>query len=213
MTAALWTSLLTIVGIWMVTVISPGPNFLATTQAALSGSRRAALLVVLGIGIGTAIWCVASLLGLGLLFERAAWLYLLVKFGGGLYLAFLGLRLLLAAQRGATAPQPQAPPALAVSGWRALRLGLFTDLSNPKAAAFFASLFAVTVPPAAPLWFDAAIVALVVAQAVVWYALVACFMAAPPVAALYRRAQRAILALMGAAFVLLGARLAMAKSA
>ena len=212
MTAALWTSLLTIVGIWMVTVISPGPNFLATTQAALSGSRRAALLVVLGIGIGTAVWCVASLLGLGLLFERAAWLYLLVKIGGGLYLAFLGLRILLAAHRSAATPQ-QAPPALAVSGWRAVRLGLFTDLSNPKAAAFFASLFAVTVPPAAPLWFDAVIVALVVAQAVVWYALVACFMAAPPVAALYRRAQRAILALMGAAFVALGARLAMAKSA
>lgn len=211
MTAGLWTSLLTIVGIWMVTVVSPGPNFLATTQTALAGSRRAALLVVLGIGLGTTVWCVASLLGLGLLFERAAWLYLLVKLCGGLYLAFLGLRILLAARRQAV--QPQAAPALRVSGWRAVRLGLLTDLSNPKAAAFFASLFAVTVPPEAPLWFDGAIVALVVAQAVAWYCLVACFMAAPPVAALYRRAQRAILALMGAAFIALGARLAVAREA
>ena len=211
MTAALWSSLLTIVGIWMVTVVSPGPNFLATTQAALSRSRRSALLVVLGIGLGTTVWCVASLLGLGLLFERAAWLYMAVKIAGGLYLGFLGLRILLTAHRAHTGGA--AATVRHFTGWRAARFGLLTDLSNPKAAAFFASLFAVAVPPDAPLWFDAVITATVVAQAVAWYALVAFFMATPAVAALYRRAQRGVLTLMGAAFIAIGARVALAREA
>ena len=207
MTPALWTSLVTICGIWLVTVISPGPNFLATSQATLAGSRRDGLLVVFGIGLGTTLWCTASLLGLGLLFERVAWLYLLVKIAGGLYLSYLGLRILLTAGRSAG---QAAAPGSRVTGFKAVRLGLLTDLSNPKAAAFFASLFAVTLPPAAPLWFDTLVVALVVAIAVAWYSLVACFMATAAVAAAYRRAQRVILTLMGAAFLGLGVRLASA---
>ena len=210
MTPALWASLLTICGIWLVTVISPGPNFLATAQASLAGSRRDGLLVVLGIGIGTTVWCTASLLGLGLLFERVAWLYLLVKLAGGAYLAYLGLRILLTAGRAAAQASAAAPGATGITGLQAVRFGLLTDLSNPKAAAFFASLFAVTLPPAAPLWFDALAVGLVVAIAVAWYALVACFMATAKVAAAYRRAQRLILTVMGLAFLGLGLRVASA---
>ncbi len=70
------------------------------------------------------------------------------------------------------------------------------------------SLFAVAVPPAAPLWFDAAIVGLVVGIAGGWYALMACLLSLGPVAAFYRRAQRAITALAGALFVAVGLRLA-----
>lgn len=205
LTADLWAGFVTILLVWTVTVLSPGPNFLATVQAALARSRRAGLEVALGISVGTTLWATASLLGLGLLFQSAGWLYHAVRLAGAAYLVFLGVRTILSARRPAGPSSSNRP---AVSGFQAVRRGILTDLSNPKAAAFFTSLFAVTVPPAAPFWFDTAIVALVVGIAGGWYALCACAVAVEPVAAFYRRARRAITMAAGVVFVALGLRLA-----
>jgi threonine/homoserine/homoserine lactone efflux protein len=204
--ASLWASGATIALVWTVTVVSPGPNFLATVQAAMTHSRRAGVQVAFGIAVGTTIWATASLLGLGLLFQSAGWLYHAVRILGAAYLVFVGLRTLSSARRPVAAARPGGPE---IAGARAVRRGLLTDLSNPKAAAFFTSLFAVTVPPAAPFWFDAGIVALVVGIAGGWYALCACLLSLGPVSALFRRAQRAVTALAGVLFVALGLRLAM----
>ena len=209
MTLALWTSLVTILGVWLVTVVSPGPNFLATAYTATAQSRRLGLLVCLGIAVGTTIWATASLLGLGLLFRSTAWLYQVVKLAGGLYLIYLGARLLISAGWRGRGPAVAVAPRLpALSPARAFRRGLIVDLGNPKAAVFFTSLFAVTVPPDAPLWFQALIVVAVVAMAGGWYALVACLVSLRPVAAAFERAKRAVACVTGAAFVALGARLA-----
>ena len=202
---ALAASFLTIVGIWLVTVISPGPNFVATCHAALTGSRRAAILVVAGITLGTMMWAAASLLGLGLLFRTAAWLYMVVKILGALYLVYMGAQMIWGARKAVATSAPSGPPLV---GWRAFRRGLLTDLSNPKAAAFFTSLFAVAVPPTAPLWFDGVVIASVVAIAGGWYSLVALAMATGPVARAYRRVQRAVTAAAGVLFIGFGLRLA-----
>ena len=202
---ALWASLMTIAGVWLVTVMSPGPNFLATVHTAVRRSRTAGLLVVLGITLGTALWAAGSLLGLGLLFQTAAWLYLVVKFAGAAYLILVGIQILLSARKPVAVDEGAAT---SETGWRAFRLGLLTDLSNPKAAAFFTSLFAVTVPPEAPLWFDLLVIFCVVATAGIWYALVAFAIVLDPIAALYRHAARGITAVTGVVFVALGLRLA-----
>jgi len=202
--SVLWTSLITITGVWLILVISPGPNFLATVQTALSHSRRSGIAVALGISLGTMIWSTASLLGLGLLFQTVGWLYMALKIVGGAYLVYLGIKAMITS-RGA---QDDGPSLATMTGLHAFRRGILVDLSNPKAAAFFISLFAVTVPPLAPLWFKALVVASVVAMAGGWYAVVACLVATGPVARLYRRARRTLTFLAGALFVALGVRLA-----
>ena len=63
---ALWAGFATVLGIWVVTVVTPGPNFLATVHGTLARSRRSGLLVAAGITLGTALWGTASLFGLGL---------------------------------------------------------------------------------------------------------------------------------------------------
>ena len=205
----LWASLLTVTGVWLVTVLSPGPNLLATLHAAVSHSRRSGVLVAGGIAVGTTLWAAASLLGLAVLFQSAGWLYHTIRFIGAGYLIYVGIRMVLAARQA-------TPPTLAgtlagrnpITGWAAFRRGLLTDLSNPKAAAFFTSLFAVAVPPAAPLWFDITIIAVVVAIAGGWYAVAACLIRTACLQALYRRAQKAIAYLAGTIFVGFGLRLA-----
>ena len=201
----LLASFAAIVGVWLFTVVSPGPNFLATSQAALNHSRRAGLAVASGIAVGTTLWSTASLLGLGVLFHTTAWLYHAVRVVGAAYLIYLGLRAILTARRmpldaaSATGPMPPG---------KAFRRGVLVDLSNPKAAAFFTSLFAVAVPPGAPGWFSAAAVVAVVAIAWGWYSAVAYAVTVAPVARLYDRSRRLIAYVTGALFVGLGARLA-----
>ena len=204
----LWASFAAIAGVWLITVVSAGPNFIATVHSAVSASRRAGLLVAAGVALGTTIWAAVSLAGLGLLFQTAAWLYHLVKLLGAAFLIYTGVRMLLSARNGRPGT---GGPGIAATGRRAFRLGLLTDLSNPKAAAFFTSLFAVAVPPTAPLWFDAVIVATVVLIAGGWYALAACLVSLDPVARAYRRAQRAITAVTGVLFMAIGVRLGLAE--
>ncbi len=206
--SSLWVSFLAVTGVWLVTVLSPGPNFLATVQATLDRSRGSGLYLSAGIALGTTIWATVSLLGLGLLFQTAGWLYLAVKFAGAAYLILLGLM----AIRDAGRPDAAAVKGVSVgplSPTAAFRRGLLVDLSNPKAAAFFTSLFAVALPPTAPLWFDAMVIATVVAMAGGWYAVVACIMGLAGPRRLYARMKRALGYAMGTLFIALGLRLAL----
>ncbi|WP_051445467.1 LysE family translocator [Desulfocurvus vexinensis] len=200
MTDTLWLDFAALTGAWTLAVMLPGPNFLATAHAAAARSRADGLRTALGIAVGTALWATGSLLGLGLLFRTAAWVYEAVRLIGGAYLVWTGLRLIFANGRpGASQPDP-AP----ASRRSAFRHGLLVDLANPKAAMFFASLFAVAVPPDAAPWFKALAVGTVVAIGWGWYSFVACAVASPPVAALLVRWRRAVAVASGALFVGLG---------
>jgi threonine efflux protein len=95
----LWFHLLPIIGVWTLTVMAPGPDTLAVISTALSRSRKAGLGVALGCAVATLIWAGTSLTGLSLLFEKAQWLYHLVRLGGAAYLIIVGGTLLWAARR------------------------------------------------------------------------------------------------------------------
>lgn len=53
--------------------------------------------------------------------------------------------------------------------------GVMIDLSNPKAAIYFTSLFAVGIPITASLWFKFAVIVSIVTIAGGWYSFVSCF--------------------------------------
>ena len=204
-----WVSFLTVTGIWAVTVVTPGPNFIATFETAISHGRGKGLLVAAGIGLGTTIWAGGSLFGLTLLFQTAGWLYLAVKWLGAAYLLWIGLRFLRDAAKGEqTTTTGKLHPKKALGGRGAFTRGLLVDLSNPKAAAFFTSLFAVALPPNVPLWFQGLMVVGVVITAAGWYALVALSVSWPPLAAFYSRLRRWILGFAGALFAAFGVALA-----
>jgi threonine/homoserine/homoserine lactone efflux protein len=203
------TAMVLIAGVWLITVLSPGPNLLATLHVTARSGLRQGLAVASGIALGTTLWTCASLAGLAVLFEQAAWAYTAVKLAGATYLIVTGTILLLGRSRRTTDSMPvsAAPRKLGY----AFMFGLITDISNPKAAAFFASLFAVSVPAGAPLSFQLGICGLVVAIAFVWYAIAAILISRPAVAAGYARARRGIERVTGGLFVAAGLRLAFAR--
>lgn len=151
--------------------ISPGPSFVMVARTAVSATRGNGVAAALGMGAGGVVFAIAALLGLNGLLLAVPSLFLLLKVAGGLYLAYLGIRI------WASAKQPLALAGLgagaATSLGKSLTLGFTTQISNPKTAIVYASVFAAFMPAAPSMGFDLAVAACVFAIEAGWYALVA----------------------------------------
>jgi threonine/homoserine/homoserine lactone efflux protein len=192
--------------IWAAAVLVPGPNFIVSVRCALSGDSKSAMGCVAGVSLGTFCWGLAGWLGISALFSAAPYMYAGLKIAGGLYLIWMGWRMLRAA-RAAAGRDPGDAFVGRLSARNAFRLGLMTNLTNPKSAVFVASLFATALPREAS-WSDgAAAVAVMVAISAGWYGFVVVVLSRGPVAALYRKGRRLIDAAAGVFFVGFGARL------
>jgi threonine/homoserine/homoserine lactone efflux protein len=201
-------SLLAFSAVWGVIVISPGPDLMVTMRLAVARSRRAALMAVLGISAGTAIWASAAATGLGFLLAQNQWLAQSIRWCGAAYLLVLAVQSLMHARVPLDLTDGvHTVPAEAglVAAWRT---GLLADLSNPKAAIFWSSLFAGAFPPGTPPWALAAAVALAVLIAGGWYMSAALLLSIRPILRLYGRAKRWVDYLTGGILTALAARLA-----
>jgi len=207
---SLFISMITLAGIWFLVVTIPGPNFLVVTRFSMSDSRKSGLLIALGVSTGAGVWATASLIGLSVLFNRAAWLYETIRFIGGLYLLWIGLKTIWSAFFSSSTSFRVAQ--LSQSTFATFRRGLLTSFSNPKTAAFFGSLFLATFPPRAPIWAYLTTVGMIVCISLFWYSLVACFFSSPQVQHLYRRTKPTLDFITGSLLCFLGLRLALSKS-
>jgi threonine/homoserine/homoserine lactone efflux protein len=193
--------------LWLVAVLTPGPNMLFFTGVALSSSARALAAAGLGIALGTAAWGVAGLLGLLWLFETFPALAFAIKILGGLYLVWIGFRIVRTSLRGA-ATERLARSARPLGAWRAFSLGLAVNLSNPKSLVFVSSIFAVTRLPEAPLMTGLLAVAIMVAMSVTYYTACGCILTATRFAQGEGRLKRLLGLAVGTAMMVFGARMA-----
>src|SRR5690242_21280060 len=93
-------------------IMTPGPDTALVTRHALFAGRRAAFFTTLGIGMGSIVWALASVLGIAALLEGSAVAFTIWKFAGAAYLGYIGLRSLIATfreHRKITATIPVAP--------------------------------------------------------------------------------------------------------
>ena len=122
-------------------IVTPGPDTARVTRHALLVGRRVASFTTLGIGAGSIIWALASVLGIAALLERSVAAFTVWKFVGAAYLGYLGLRSLVAICWGnkQTAVTTPAPQATQLGERVAFRQGLLNNLFNPKAGAIFAT--------------------------------------------------------------------------
>ncbi|MGE4527341.1 MAG: LysE family translocator [Rhodospirillaceae bacterium] len=201
------TSMLSFALLWIVAVVTPGPNVLLIGSSAVALRRRESLLTVAGILCGTVVWGCAGFFGVGLLFRAAPWIYIGLKLAGGGYIVYLGARLIL---KGGEHPAA-LPAAARGAGRRAFRRGLMTQLSNPKSGAFVATIFAATMPQDAPLSAGIAAVCTMVAISGSWYGLLAWGLGLARVKAAYLKARRGIERASGALFVFFGLEIALRK--
>ena len=187
---------------------TPGPSTLLVTQTSIAASRRAGLLTALGTASATAVWSISAVLGLSLVLSKLAWLYDALKLAGGACLIYVGIRM----WREATLPLPLASEGLAgsrASDARAYVRGLVTNLTNPKSAFYYVSIFAVLLPPELPIWVRGAAVAVVVAVSLAWYSVVAALLSTMPAQRAYARVKTWLDRVAGTVFIAFGLRLAL----
>lgn len=156
-----------IAALWIVVTIMPGLDFLLVTRLAILQGRMAALRAALGIAVGVGLWGLAGFFGIRALFVAAPWLYLVLKIGGGLYLFVLGVRLFVGSwKKQSEDTMPSAPNMETVKGFR---MGLLTNLANPKVPVFVTSLFAASLPQQASMGLGLSCVVMMFGMAIGWY--------------------------------------------
>lgn len=138
--AMLWTQInwWAFLAIVVAAYVIPGPDFAVILRSATRGARSG-IAAALGAQAGLCVHMLLASLGLSLLLARSPQALNAVRYAGAAYLVFLGLRLIVGTLRR-TSATPEEDEADAAPTSAAFLLGLGTNLLNPKAILFFASV-------------------------------------------------------------------------
>ncbi len=125
---------------------TPGVDFLLTVSRTLQAGVRAGVAAACGIAAGCVVHALAAAFGLAALLALHPQALQLIQWVGAAYLLWLGLGMLRQARQGSAA----APASLAAAVPRSLgadfRVGLLTNVLNPKVALFFLAFLPQFVP-------------------------------------------------------------------
>ncbi len=200
-------AVLSIAGAITLGAMSPGPSFVMVARTALAASRTDGVAAALGMGVGGVLFAIAALLGLQAILNAVPSLYATVKVLGGAYLLYLGYLI----GRGAAEPLSLAQTQTESNGKSAFRrsllLGLGTQISNPKTAVVYASIFVSLLPRELPASVMVGLPLLIFAIEAGWYSLVALALSAPSPRAAYLRSKGKLDRIAGGVMAALGIKL------
>ena len=128
-----------------VLLVIPGPTVLTVIGYSMAFGRRANIPLVAAVALGDSTALALSLLGLGALLATSALWFAAVKFVGGLYLLYLGARLLRTGMSSNELPLPKAPS----SRWRLFANTYLVTALNPKGMMFFVAFLPQFINPGA----------------------------------------------------------------
>jgi len=121
-----------------VILVIPGPTILTLVSYSLAHGRRAYFPVLAAVVLGDSTAIAVSLLGLGVLLAASSLLFALVKWIGGMYLIYLGLKLLLGSK---TSSDQTTEVNSASSGWSLFARMYPVAFLNPKGIVFYVAFF------------------------------------------------------------------------
>ena len=194
---------------------SPGPDMLLLLRNSLAHPRRAGIFTVLGIAAGLCVHCTLALTGLGVAIRNSATAHALLLTLGGLWLGWLGVKLLLSLRVGAGAEAAAAAAEATADGRRtraplgdraAFLQGLLTNLMNAKAVIFLASVLVSWMGPEPTLARKTGFFLIITGQALLFWSLFVMVLQHPRVERMYHRIERRLNAAFGVALLLLAAR-------
>jgi threonine/homoserine/homoserine lactone efflux protein len=128
-----------------VLLVIPGPTILTVISYSVAHGGRANAPLVAAVALGDSTALVLSLLGLGALLAASAFAFTLVKLAGGLYLIYLGIKLL----RSGVSPANLCAPQASESRWKLFWNTYIVTALNPKGIVFFVAFLPQFINPAA----------------------------------------------------------------
>jgi threonine/homoserine/homoserine lactone efflux protein len=206
----MFTACLAFAAVAALVTVTPGVDTMLVMRTTATRGRRAGALAGLGVTSGLLCWAAASAAGVTALLAASRIAFDVLRVAGACYLLWLGGRALWTARRrGRTAEE--APDA-DLSGAAALRIGLTSNLLNPKVGVFYMSMLPQFVPDGASMPVTSALFCVIhVAETLLWLgAVVVATVAARGVLsrpAVKRRLQQ----VTGVVFIGFGVRLAVER--
>ena len=208
---SLGTAVLSFALLAAVLTLTPGLDTALVLRAALAQGRREAAATAGGIVAGLFVWGAAAAVGVSALLTASELAFDLLRYAGACYLVWFGGRLLWRAAR----PLPDGPlpeGAAGRSAWRAARLGLLTNLLNPKVGVFYVALLPQFLPTGSdPLAAGLLLAAVHGAISVLWFALLIVLAGALGRRLRRPRTTRAIDGVTGATLIGFGVKLAVLR--
>ena len=124
-------------------VLTPGPNMMYLASRSIGQGRRAGLVSLAGTGAGFVIYMLMANLGLAIVFIAVPWLFIGFKAAGVAYLVWLSWQALRPDGAGVFEVRDLARE----SDGRLFRMGLLTNLLNPKVAIMYLTLIPQFIDP------------------------------------------------------------------
>ncbi len=116
----------------LVLLVIPGPAVIYIVTRSIDQGRRAGLMSVLGVAVGSVVHVTAAALGLSALLLSSTIAFPSVKYLGAAYLIFLGVQKFVKREHSTQAVERETH-----SAFQIFYLGVFANTLNPKTALFF----------------------------------------------------------------------------
>ena len=193
-------TLLVLAGAHVAIAVTPGPNFVLVLQQA-ARSRRMGLTAASGIWPAGLILASAGMFGLGTLLAAVPLSEIVLRIACGLYLLWLGFRAIRATLRPAVAAQAQK------SSGNVWLSGFLTNITNPKAVAYFMSIFAATGAFDLPWLYKIAALVMMPTISLIWYGGIVMVVGSPAMARWIDKSAAWLDRLAGGIMILFGLKL------
>lgn len=130
-----WSSWLALAAICIMGAVSPGPSLALIIRNTVGGGRGNGVATALGHGAGVGLYALITAMGLAILITRTPLLFDIIRYGGAAFLAWLGVKALLANAGPAEAQEHRG------GSRRGALEGFMVAFLNPQLAIFFVALF------------------------------------------------------------------------
>lgn len=200
------TELITVISITILTIVTPGPDFVIVARNSLSHSRRSGVFTAIGVSVAVWIHILYTLAGIGLFLSKSIIFFSIVKLLGAGYLIYLGVCCLKSnSSLDESKYKVETRP---VTDAKSFKMGFINNALNPKATLFFLSLFTQLVSSTTPLFIQIAYGAIVSFFCFGWFSLVAVFLNKSPVKRIFSKWMKYIEKLMGTVLLCFGIKVA-----
>jgi threonine/homoserine/homoserine lactone efflux protein len=207
---SIWTALMAFTLAAGLLTIVPGLDTLLVLRTATVEGPRRAMFAGLGVCTGCLTWGILASAGLGAVFAVSNLAYQIVRILGGIYLLYLGIRLLIQREKPLVPDSADQPSAR--GGWRWFVRGLLTNLLNPKVGVFYVTFLPQFIPGHVNVIGFSILLALIHdIEGIVWFA--ALVLLTQPLGRWLRhpRTRTVLNRITGGVFIFFGARLALER--
>jgi len=132
-------------------VLTPGASTAVVLRNSLSGGVRAGLVTAVGVNAGSLCYGLLTAFGFALMLQRWPSAWTVLRAGGVVYLAWLGLQSLRRAASPSRAAALGSGPTVVRGDWMNLSEGFVTNALNPAIATFYLVLLPQFIPRGAPV--------------------------------------------------------------